>query len=678
MSKRRDRHMAKFGQHTEALNRRTRRAPSWFKKFSLKKRGLGLTVVALSTSLIAQGSLVTEASWNDQEWTHGNVGTLDCANPEGQLASRSEGRALSGQLLNVDLDDLAEVRGVEVTHDGEAASASAGSPVPNIDDAWADPLTVDALSAISVPLDGLLELPADNNTGVVGQFAQAQSTGDALSAAGYVTNSGGIDLESGTAGYPDLATLKLSEILDSDLLVGLELGSALANVADLELEVGALAGQAHLDGCEAAWAGAGQQVARPMAEQVVADVIPGLERNYLATSADLSFQSPTVGTLVTAIGGSSDDTCGQTGNGVLTNLECTLNGLAGSEGVVGTLTSGITDLLGTLTDGLGLGEIQVELSVDFNLDAVRNLLNDTLDDGVVSINLSNGAITIDTANLLTEANPSKYSNGLNGLPPNTNPLSDPDVVNELTNRISSMLASWIATVEETVDSALDAVLLHLNVNIYLQLTVDPPLLPASTIDIGHIQATVDCQPSDATTRGCTLGDLLDPELRDAVDATLILLPGLGNIPVLGPIIDLLINGVVGTLIATLIESLVDGLGSLLGTVVEDVLGVFRELPDAVTALTAPIVETVTGLYSGLFGGLDPVVSLTLNAQNDPTTGVAGPPDWESLEDGRYDVAAIRIGVLDGLGDYGVALYLGRASVGPVCLRGDDSASCLNY
>lgn len=659
------------------LEKLTSRAAGWWKNFASRKRVLALTAVALSTALIAQGSVVTDASWNDTEWTHGTVGTLNCANPEGQFTSRAQSRALSGNLLNVDLDNVAEVRGVEVTNDGTEATASAGSPVPDINDAWADPLTVDALSAISVPLDGLLELPADSSTGVVGQFAQAQNTGDVLGAAGYITNSGGIDLDPGSAGYPELATLKLSELLNSDLLAGLDLGDTLANVAELELEIGAVAGQARLDGCESLWAASGPnpKVVSPMAEQMVAEVLPGLQRNYLATSADLSFQSPTVGRLVSAISGDSDDACGHTNNGVLTDVECTLNGLAGSEGVVGTLTSSITDLLGTLTDGLGLGVIEVGLSVDFNLDAVRNLLDNTLDDGVVSINLSDGTITIDSATLLTETNPSKYSHGLNGLAPNTNPLSDPEVVNELTNRISSMLSSWIATVEETLDSALDAVLLHLNVKIHLQLTVDPPLLPASTVEIGHIQATVDCQPSGASTRGCTLGDLLDPELQGAVEATFILLPGLNDIPVLGPIINLLLNGVVGTLIATLLESLVDGLGPLLGTVVEDVLGVFRELPDAVTALTVPIVETATGLYSGLFGGLEPVVSLTLNAQNDPPTGNPEPPDWESLEDGRYDVAAVRIGVLDGLGDYGVALYLGRASVGPVCLSGNDSASC---
>lgn len=287
------------------LEKLTSRAAGWWKNFASRKRVLGLTAVALSTALLAQGSVVTDASWNDTEWTHGTVGTLNCANPEGQFTSRAQSRALSGNLLNVDLDNVAEVRGVEVTNDGTEATASAGSSVPDINDAWADPLTVDALSAISVPLDGLLELPADSSTGVVGQFAQAQNTGDVLGAAGYITNSGGIDLDPGSAGYPELATLKLSELLNSDLLAGLDPGDTLANVAELELEIGAVAGQARLDGCESLWAASGPnpKVVSPMAEQMVAEVLPGLQRNYLATSADLSFQSPTVGRLVSAISG---------------------------------------------------------------------------------------------------------------------------------------------------------------------------------------------------------------------------------------------------------------------------------------------------------------------------------------------------------------------------------------
>jgi hypothetical protein len=61
-----------------------------------------------------------------------------------------------------------------------------------------------------------------------------------------------------------------------------------------------------------------------------------------------------------------------------------------------------------------------------------------------------------------------------------------------------------------------------------------------------------------------------------------------------------------------------------------------------------------------------VVTLDVNAQNDPLTGNPEPVDWAGLPAGQYDVAALRIGILDAAGASNVHLYLGRASVGVTC------------
>lgn len=182
--------------------------------------GLALASMA-SLTIVAQSSIVTDASWNDSEWTHASLQTPRCGEPSGAFATQAEGRALSGSLLGIDLDHVAEAQGVHVENHSGQATASAGQPVPEIEDAWADPLTVGALSAIRLPLTGLLELPTNNNTGVLGQFAQATGSGTAVGASGYVTNSGGIDLADEATGYPDLATLYLSDLLSSPLLGGL-------------------------------------------------------------------------------------------------------------------------------------------------------------------------------------------------------------------------------------------------------------------------------------------------------------------------------------------------------------------------------------------------------------------------------------------------------------------------
>lgn len=632
---------------------------------------LGAAVLTVTTSLLAQDTMVTTASWNDTEWVHGPLTSLNCADPNRSLLSRAHGRVLSGQVLSVDLDSIAEVQGVEVTNNGERARASAGDPVTGIPDAWADPLTVEALGAVQVPLDHLLELPADNSTGLVGQFAQAQRTGEALGASGYITNSGGIDLQPDPAGYPDLATLKLSNLLSSPLLGDLGLGPVLSSVTDLELAFGAVGGQARLDGCAALWS---------LASAIVDDIVPGLERDYLASSIDLRFNSDTVGDLVTAIGGTPDEVCDQAPISVLKGLECTVNGLASNDGVIDNLTDGIRALLvPVLDEGLGLAEdIDLDLNATIDVSPVRALLDDTLSDGVVSVNLADGTISIDTAALLTAHDAQRYDSGLNGLDPNSNPLADPDILTTLSDRVTSLLDAWVAQVEDKLDEVLDAVLVYVNVNVVATLTVTPVLLPPEVVDVAHIGATVDCQPPGTEPKGCSLGTLLDPEQNTSVTtASFSILPGLTELPVLGPIIEGLLAGV-EIILESLVSTLISGLGGIVGAGVEDVLGTLRVLSPGVKALTTPIVNVVTTTYGSLLGGLDPVVAITINAQNDPALGDPEPQDWEGLPDGRYDVAAIRVGVLDALGNAAVALYLGRGSVGPACSLATSSPDCAGY
>lgn len=111
-----------------------------------------------------------------------------------------------------------------------------------------------------------------------------------------------------------------------------------------------------------------------------------------------------------------------------------------------------------------------------------------------------------------------------------------------------------------------------------------------------------------------------------------------------------------------------------------------DLGEAVASQTAQALEhdprilaisAVSRLYAGLF--LNGVVALTVNAQNDPAAGGPEPADWTGLDPGRYDVAALRIGVLDALGQSNVRLYLGRGSVGPGCSMAEFAGSgCTDY
>lgn len=653
---------------------------------------LGALAVTLSTALLAQDSIVTNASWKDEEWVHGQVGTVQCGETTGAFVTQSAGKALGGSLLSIDLDNVAEVEGVSTYNQAGSATSTGGIKIIELTDAWANPLDVGALSSVELGLTDFLELPLDTSTGVVNQFAQATGLGLAHGASGYVNDSGGIDLPGAEGDYPQLATLKLSEILDSDLLGGQNLGEALANVADLELEVGAVAARAELDTCASLWDTPSEQIARAVAEEAVA----GLSREYMVASADLVFTSPTVGALVTAIGGDGNGDCTDRPVSVAYDLECTVNDFTGETGFLPQLLSAITEgLLGTITGGLGLGSISLDLAVSIDTNPVRALLSHTLDDGVVSINLANSEIRIDTTALLSSAYPADYTNGLNGLVPNTNPLADAQVLNTLNAHVNALLLQWLSTVKDVLDIAVGNVLVHLKVEIPLELKTRVQLLNIIDLgildlgEIGLITLEVNCQ-QEAEPSGCTLNQLLDPETTEALTASFEpqsnledqiadkIAPELGLLShLLGRLVSLVIEDILGgpvnAAIQLLSRTLEQIVGSLLGEAIEELHSNLSALTESVLSLGTPITSTVSNLYNGLF--LDGVLDITFNAQNLTPAVDNEPPEWSKDPRGTYTVSAIRVGILDALGDFAVYLHLGRASVGPGCSVNNAYTEC---
>lgn len=617
-----------FGRHrTSRLTAADRRGWSIVPRTRLYRRSIAGAAAAMlvSVALLAQTSVTSEATWNDAEWVNSEVGTSACTPDAEGFSSRGEGRALSGSVLGTDLDAIAEAERVTVTNNGERVQATAGQPVQGIDSAFRDPLSVNVLSAIQAQLTGILELPADTNTGVVGQFGQAQTNGKSLGASGYVDNSGGIDLaDEDTGEYPNLATLKLSELLDSDLLnlsddQRTQVGSALSGIADVELEVGAVAGQASFDACESAWGGSGEGQAHTMAASTAEDIVAGLDRNYLAASADLSFTSDAVGELVSGV------------DGVIGGLDSAVNGLLTSTDLVSGILGGLTDLLGSLLDGLVNPTVAItEAKIDLN--PVRELLTGTIGDsgGVLKIDLADGKIRVDTAALLARAYPESYSYGLNGLHPNSDLLSSKDgkILDALTAALTEAIGEWLMSIETALRGAVDGISIKATVQIKVSIIVT-------------VTANVNA-------------NLADLRANKGVTASSSGLVGI----LLKPLVDGLINGLVGGL-GGVIARTVDGL----------VLPLISDIPRQLGQLVSTVLSSVTGLYSGLF--LSNIVSITVNAQNRPSSGGPPPLDWIAGEtsappEGQYEVAALRIGVLDVLGANGVRLYLGRASVGPGC------------
>lgn len=575
--------------------------------------------VVVSGALLVQGSVTTDATWNDSEWAHGTTGTLDCADSEGAFATRGEGRVLSGSLLGIDLDTIVEASGVAVTNDGTRSLEHGGTATSLGDDAYADALNVALLSAVNVNLgQGILQLPLDNSTGVLGQYGQAQSTGHSRGASGFVTESGAIALQP-ESGYPELATLSLSALLGS---VNPPVAGQLANVADVSLTIGAVTGRAEVDGCLSAWAG---------------DATAGLVREYLASSLDLDVTSDTVTALAAGV------------EATVAALQETVDALVGDDGLASSIGTGVAALLNAILSGpdgsaiLRLGTVTVDvLEATIDLSAVQSLLDSPFgdDDGVLSVDPSTGAISVSTAALLESAYPGSYSSGLNGLAPNTDLLADPNIAAALNGALGAALADWIADVDSALSSAIDAVELDVSVTVRLQVEATLIIVPV-WVDIGHISASVSGPLSGLTA-----------------STSLVLLDGLG------PIVSGLISGLLSTVLNLLLSTLLGDLPGIVAGAVEGTLSALRALPPTVTALTDPILATVSLVYSSLF--LNGVVAVTLNAQNAPASGSPAPADWASLESGRFDVAALRVGVLGMLAENDVRLYLGRGSVGATC------------
>lgn len=577
----------------------------------------GLTAVGLAIATLP--GIATSAAWVDNEWVSATaegepgIGTLDCEVTD-DFSTRGEGRFLSGQLLGIDLDTLAEVNGVEVLNDGTVTVDPATAQSLG-DDAYANPLTADLLSLINLELTGLLQLPLDNNVGVVNQVAQAKTNGQSMGAAGAVNDSGAIALTPVPPGptVPTSAELSLGALLSS--VVGESLSEIVTDLADLDLSVGAVASSALLDACTPLWLGTDQEA-----------VWESLERDYLIAGLSTTLESPLLGELVDEIQSS------------LTAIQNLVNGIASDEGLIEDLTTGLLGIVGPLLDTLTGGTPSLTIAASIDLAAVNTLLETPIEDpnGVVSIDLGSTPATIDVdlAALFDS------TNGLNNQAPNTQLLINDTVINALTSAVATALTGFVTSLEAALDTAISS-------GITLTIDLDLPLsliTPAGVLNVSidgpltglSATSSFDCT-NPTNVLGCTLGAALALTV-DVLDGTLI--------PV--------VTGLLGTVLSAPLALIVDTLILLVPT------------------LTAPIVTFLGNALSVLFGE-NALVSLVVNAQNvpDPADGTSGPePGWAAgldpfqaspYETGQYDVSALRLTVLGGADV--VELDLARSSVG---------------
>lgn len=576
------------------------------------RRGAGLATASLlvSAALVSQFGVATGATWNDAETVHAALSTSDCAADGGGFSARGQGRVLSGELLGIPLDSVAQAQGAVASHDGSTPAHSpstANSALPTGENAWANPLRVDLLgNAIGVDLgSGLLQLPLNNSTGVLSQYAQANKSGRAVGAGGYVSDSGGIGTSTNNV-YPELATLKLSSLLST---LGQPVSSLVGTAANVELSVGAVTGRASLDGCTDLWKH---------------DLADTLKREYLAASLNTGFTSPVVGQLVGAV------------NSTLTNTVTSVGNLASSSTLNGLLKNGVIGLLGNLLSGLGLADVTVTVhEITLDVSPLSSLLSTTIGDAdrIVSIDLSSGRVNVDTVALLRKAYPLEYSNGLNGLPPNTSlfaPAQEEHALDVLGDAVLDAVNAWLGDVQDALDAQIGKIAVRLTVKLSLGLLSVVQLATVTAEVNGSLDALANNQGVNVTSTG----------LLDVVS------PGL-----LGRIVTRLVNGLGATVAGVVRGAVLPLVPNLVATT-------------TIVAKRMDLANAVSKVYQGLY--FSGVVALGVNAQNRPLSGNAGPGEWSGLPPGQYDVAALRIGILDLLGTNNVNLYLGRGSVGPIC------------
>ncbi|WP_430867317.1 choice-of-anchor G family protein [Demequina aurantiaca] len=576
---------------------------------------VGALIVAMFATVT-----VTNASWRDEEWDYAAFSTIDCASPAAH-ETRGAGKLLSGDLLSVDLDGIVALDGVTATNDGTSSSVAPASSSTLGSDTYANPLSVSALGAINVDLGGALVLPLGADVGLLNQYANASADGTSAGASGVVNDSGAIDLSAipPGPGMPTFATLELGQVLDS--VMGTGLGGGIANLADVRVDVGAVASSTELDGCAADWSG---------------DVYSALDRDYYIAGLRTELESALIGDLVT------------TGDTALNGLETTVEALAGDAGLLSSLSSAIGVVVGGVATGVGLGTISTTLMLDLDLTDARELLVGTIQDsdGIVTLDLGTGVAIIDTAALFDSVE------GLNNQAPNTQLLLNDTVINALSAAVASALSDWVDNVVAAIDAALAAVHVTLMTNIGVK-------VPVVGTDLGSISLGVDASLEALENGSAPVTAVFTP-----AGIVCTLLPS--ACALVGALVTAIVNDLPGPLGDAIYGTLQPAIDSVATPIVTGLLSDLQ-------ALSASIVTMLGSSLDFLFGESG-VLSLVVNAQNapDPAEDAGHPlPGWAGGLDaptvtpystGQYDVSAIRlvaVGVLAG----GLALDFGRSSAG---------------
>lgn len=569
------------------------------------RRIAGVAVVSLVAVAVA-GIALTNASWNDTEFVAGSTETLHCVGNT-DLDSRSAARFLTGTLgtgSSSSLDELVGVTGITVTNDGTTQSAVAGTPGAAVaGSGYAAPLSATAING-ALLAGTTVPLPLNWEAGIYQQWGEARDDGWSYSAAGAVSETGAI-VTPGPA-YPTLSPSVGS--LSLSALPGI--GGTLGSLTDVALSVGAVSAVAGLDGCSYAWTGGTPTEAQ-------------LTRDYLISSLTADLTSPEVAGLFSATGSVTSLVSTSTAAAFGTNLGSGTaeTGVANAgvsalgAAVTTSLTSAVSSALAFSLSLLGANltvdstasQLASSAVISVDLAPVTTLLSGTTTDGVVTVNLANGRVSVDIGAL---------SGGLNTRSANTELLTDTQVL-DITTRVNTLLQARISAITAALTSALDAATVAVNLTV---------MVKALGIDVLQVQA--------------------------GYSGTLAQFVAGGPVTRTGPTVSVLGTGAVQTLLVNAgLAGLVQGLLGTITTTTSAVLTTTEALAyDALLgAQLTTLLGTANGLLATAMGVLSPslvalgnLLAITVNVQPDQA------PTNAPLT-GEFSVSALRIaatGILD--------------------------------
>ncbi len=568
------------------------------------------------------------------------------ASAEESAESYAEGQFLSGVLLGIDLDDIAEIQSAEARNDGTQPTQTSKDP---LNATVLNTVTVAAEPAPQIDLGGVLQL------GPISQYAQANSDGTSLGASGAVSDDGAIGVGADSSAPPTSATLDLSALLGDEFA---------STLLDLKLELEAIAAQAQGD-------------------------LEAASGDYALAGAKLQFSSPAIANLTKKV------------DSALVVVQNELDRLVASNGP---LVVELNQLLQSLDPTLNLlgANANVRISIDTGdlTSIVHRILTDQFGDSGVAFNLETGLVTVDLEALL--------GGSLNDLPVGTELLTDV-VIDQILTGITTTVATIADQVVDIVEDALhdatvsihadlslnvaqaplvDEVCKTLSEDILEPVLGDAPLTAVlealglgkvgSLVDnitdkvgdlvydengnvkkiVGFVTRTVEtvvCDTVVTAVEPLTTSVVLD--IRATVDQLLsgVAAQATANAKVLGIPVNVNLNLVLDDLGAVLTDALFDGDGAI------------TELVEALqNGLVRPAETALLGTDANAIGiALSDLVSIKVNLQETRAAETGGGMAATAAIGSIFTQTAVRVSVLPSLGGASVAtVNLAQASVGP--------------